>query len=87
MMQERYRKIWTEKKVKNMLTLIFLILLLWIFIKLLIFGVKAAWGISRIILTILWPVILIGLIIAGLFYIAVPALVIFAVIAFVVTRN
>ncbi|HIY64377.1 MAG TPA: hypothetical protein H9730_13125 [Candidatus Mediterraneibacter stercoripullorum] len=70
-----------------MLTLIFLILLLWIFIKLLIFGVKAAWGISRIILTILWPVILIGLIIAGLFYIAVPALVIFAVIAFVVTRN
>ncbi len=70
-----------------MLTLIFLILLLWIFIKLLIFGVKAAWGISRIILTILWPVLLIGLIIAGLFYIAVPALVIFAVIAFVVTRN
>ena len=70
-----------------MLTLIFLILLLWISIKLLIFGVKAAWGISRIILTILWPVILIGLIIAGLFYIAVPALVIFAVIAFVVTRN
>ena len=70
-----------------MLTLIFLILLLWIFIKLLIFGVKAAWGISRIILTILWPVILIGLIIAGLFYIAVPALVIFAVIAFLVTRN
>ncbi len=70
-----------------MLTLIFLILLLWIFIKLLIFGVKAAWGISKIILTILWPVLLIGLIIAGLFYIAVPALVIFAVIAFVVTRN
>lgn len=70
-----------------MLTLIFLILLLWIFIKLLVFGVKAAWGISKIILTILWPVILIGLVIAGLFYIAVPALVIFAVIAFVVTRN
>ncbi len=70
-----------------MLTLIFLILLLWIFIKLLVFGVKAAWGISKIILTILWPVLLIGLIIAGLFYIAVPALVIFAVIAFVVTRN
>ena len=70
-----------------MLTLIFLILLLWFFIKLLIFGVKAAWGISKIILTILWPVLLIGLIIAGLFYIAVPALVIFAVIAFVVTRN
>mgnify|MGYP005790673721 CR=1 FL=1 len=70
-----------------MLTLIFLILLLWIFIKLLIFGVKAAWGISKIILTILWPVLLIRLIIAGLFYIAVPALVIFAVIAFVVTRN
>lgn len=70
-----------------MLTLIFLILLLWIFIKLLVFGVKAAWGISKIILTILWPVILIGLIIAGLFYIAFPALIIFAVIAFVITRN
>lgn len=70
-----------------MLTLIFLILLLWIFIKLLVFGVKAAWGISRIILTILWPVILIGLVIAGLFYIAFPALIIFAVIAFVITRK
>ena len=70
-----------------MLTLIFLIFLLWIFIKLLVFGVKAAWGISKIILTILWPVILIGLIIAGLFYIAFPALIIFAVIAFVITRN
>lgn len=44
-------------------------------------------GISKIILTILWPVILIGLIIAGLFYIAFPALIIFAVIAFVITRN
>ncbi len=70
-----------------MLTLIFLILLLWIFIKLLVFGVKAAWGISKIILTILWPVILIGLVIAGLFYIAFPALIIFAVIAFVITRK
>ena len=72
---------------KIMLTLIFLILLLWIFIKLLVFGVKAAWGISKIILTILWPVILIGLVIAGLFYIAFPALIIFAVIAFVITRK
>ena len=45
-----------------MVTIVFFILMLMIFGKLLIFGIKAAWGISKFLLTVvLLPVILIGL--------------------------
>ena len=54
-----------------MVTIVFFILMLMIFGKLLIFGIKAAWGISKFLLTVvLLPVILIGLVIGGLFSIA-----------------
>ena len=60
-----------------MVTIVFFILMLMIFGKLLIFGIKAAWGISKFLLTVvLLPVILIGLVIGGLFSIALPMLVI-----------
>ncbi len=66
-----------------MLELIFGICVLIVFGKLFIFGIKAAWGISKILVTVvLLPLTLIGLIIGGLFYIAVPLLIVFGIIAF-----
>ena len=45
-----------------MLTLLFVVLLLTIFGKLLIFAIKAAWGITKILLNIvLLPLIIIGM--------------------------
>lgn len=60
-----------------MLTLLFLVCMIWVFGKLFLFGIKAAWGISKFLLTIvLFPVILIGMVVGGLIYIAFPILII-----------
>lgn len=65
-----------------MFTLIFMILLFSIFGKLLGLSVKAAWGITKVLFTlVLLPVILIALVIGGLIYIAFPILIIVGIAA------
>ena len=65
-----------------MLTILFLIFLFGIFGKLLFFGIRAAWGISKFVLMVVFfPVILIGMLIVGLVKLAFPLLLIFGVIA------
>lgn len=60
-----------------MLELIFGILFISVFWKIFKFAVKAAWGVSKIVVTvILLPLFLVGLVIKGLIYIALPILVI-----------
>ena len=67
-----------------MLTLLFIILMFIIFGKLLIFAIKATWGIAKILFTVvLLPLVLIGLVIAGLMYIAFPVLLIVGVISII----
>ena len=70
-----------------MLTLLFLICMLGIFGKLLIFGLRAAWGVSKLILTVeFFPVILIGMVFAGLIYLAFPILIIVGIVT-LLSRN
>ena len=65
-----------------MLTILFLIFLFGIFGKLFFFGIRAAWGISKFILMLVFfPVILIGMLVIGLVKIAFPLLIIFGVVA------
>ena len=65
-----------------MLTLLFAILMFVIFGKLLIFGIRVSWGITKILFTVvLLPIFLIGLVIAGFIYIAIPILVIIGLIS------
>lgn len=67
-----------------MLSLLFTIYMIWIFGKLFIFGVKAAWGISKLLLTVVFlPLILIGMVIGGLMSIAFPILIIVGIVALV----
>ena len=67
-----------------MLSLLFTIGMIWIFGKLFIFGVKAAWGISKLLLTVVFlPLILIGMVIGGLMSIAFPILIIVGIVALV----
>lgn len=67
-----------------MLTIIFIIALIWVAWKMFIFGIKAAWGIAKIVCTVfLFPAFLIGLACVGLLYIAVPILVIAGIIALI----
>ena len=71
-----------------MLEFIFAVCMLWVFGKLLIFGIKAAWGISKIVFTIiLLPVILIGMVIGGLIYIALPLLIVIGIIGALVAND
>lgn len=66
-----------------MLSLLFTILMFVVFGKLLIFGIKVSWGIMKILFTVvLLPFVLIGLVLAGFIYIAIPILLIIGVAAF-----
>lgn len=70
------------KGVITMLTILFLIFLFGIFGKLFLFGIRAAWGISKFILMLVFfPLILFGMLVVGLIHLAFPLLLIFGVIA------
>lgn len=70
-----------------MLSVLFTIAMIWVFGKLFFFGLRAAWGISKFIFTIvLLPVALIGMVLGGLIYIAFPILLIVGVIALIIGR-
>lgn len=65
-----------------MLELLFIVLLILIFGKLLIFSIRAAWGIVSILFSVaLLPLILVGLMLAGLMYIAFPILIIIGIVS------
>lgn len=67
-----------------MLSLIFVILMLCVFGKLLKLSVKAAWGITKVLFTLVFlPIVLVVMVIGGLIYIAVPILVIIGIAALV----
>ena len=65
-----------------MLTAIFIIALIYVFFRMLIWGIKEAWGIAKFVaFAVLLPVIIIGVALLGLFYVALGLVLIFAVIA------
>ena len=65
-----------------MLTLLFIICMFGVFGKLFFFGIRAAWGISKFVLMVVFfPVILLGMLVVGLVKLAFPLLLIFGVIA------
>lgn len=71
-----------------MLTLIFLIFMFLIFGKILGFAIRAAWGISKIICTVvLLPLFLVGLVFMGLVGIAFPLLLVIGVVSLFVFRD
>lgn len=70
-----------------MLSLLFAICMIWIFGKLLVFGIKAAWGISKLLVTfVLLPLVLIGMVIGGLIYIAFPILIVVGIVALISSK-
>lgn len=67
-----------------MITLIFTILLFVIFGKLLIFGLKMAWGLSKLLITIVFlPFTLIAMVISGLISLALPILIVIGIYVFI----
>ena len=70
-----------------MSTALFVILMLVVFGKLLVFAIKASWGVIKILFTIIFlPLILIGLVIAGLTSVALPILLVIGVISLIASH-
>ena len=60
-----------------MWTILFSLLMFMIFGKILMFAIRAAWGVSKVVASvILLPILLVGLVLAGLVKIALPLLLI-----------
>ena len=71
-----------------MLTLLFTICMIWLIGKFFIFGLKASWGILKLLCTVVFfPVILIGMVVGGLVYIAFPLLLIGGIIGLIVSKS
>ena len=65
-----------------MLNLLFAILMIMVFVKLIGFAIRATWGISKVIVTLVFlPLILIGLVLGGLIYLAFPILIVVGLVA------
>ena len=70
-----------------MFTLLFVFCMFGVFGKLFCFGLKAAWGISKFLLNIVFlPLILIVMVAGGLLSVAFPLLLIIGVIGLVASR-
>lgn len=71
-----------------MLTILFTICMIWFIGKFFIFGLKASWGILKLLCTVVFfPVILIGMVVGGLLYIAFPILIIGGIVALVIAKS
>jgi hypothetical protein len=67
---------------------LFMILMFYIFGKLFFFGLKAAWGLSKFVLTIiLLPITLMVMVSAGLIYFAFVLLIVVGIISFFKTNT
>lgn len=67
-----------------MLSIVYAVCMIWVFGKLLFWGIKAAWGISKLLVTVvLLPVVLIGMVVGGLIYLAFPVLILLGIVGFV----
>ena len=66
---------------------LFMILMFYIFGKLFFFGLKAAWGLSKFVLTIiLLPITLMVMVSCGLLYVAFVLLIVVGIISFFKTN-
>lgn len=64
-----------------MLTIIFAILMIAIFGRILAWGIKAAWGLTKIILLVVcFPLVLIVFALSGLIFLALPILLIVGIV-------
>ena len=64
-----------------MLTFLFIVLMFGVFGKMLVFAIKATWGITKIIVNIVFlPLVIIGLFVSGLTYVALVVLAVVGIV-------
>lgn len=71
-----------------MLSLVFSIMMLVVFGKLLGLAIRASWTVLKVIFTLVFlPVILIGMCVAGILYIAIPVLIVIGIISLIASAT
>ena len=66
-----------------MLLLLFFVLMIAVFVKLLFLAIRGAWSITEIVLSVvLFPLILVGIALSGFLYIALLAVVLLGIFSF-----
>ena len=71
-----------------MLSLLFTICMIWFIGKLFVFVLFASWGIMKLLCTVIFfPVILIGMVLGGLMYIAFPLLIVGGIVALATSHS
>ncbi len=66
-----------------MLLLLFFVLMIAVFVKLLFLAIRGAWSITKIVLSVvLFPLILVGIALSGFLYIALLAVVLLGIFSF-----
>lgn len=71
-----------------MLGIIFWILFIMIFGRLILFAFKAAWGVTKVLFTIIiFPLVLVGMVVSGLLSLALPLLLVGGVVALVCAKK
>lgn len=71
-----------------MWSLIFILLMIVVFGKILKFAIKATWSIAKILVSlVLLPLVLVGLVLSGLIVLALPILIVVGILAFVVLHD
>lgn len=71
-----------------MLSFLFTILMIMVFGKILLFALRATWGITKILFSVVFlPFVLVFLVLQGLIFIALPVLVIIGLISLVTMHN
>lgn len=71
-----------------MLTIIFLLLMIVVFGKLIWFAIRAAWGITKVLFSIVFlPIVLIVLALSGLMVVALPVLIIVGLAALFIPKQ
>lgn len=76
------------RKGKRMLGIIFWILFIMIFGRLILFAFKAAWGVTKVLfIIIIFPLVLVGMVVSGLLSLALPLLLVGGVVALVCAKK
>ena len=71
-----------------MLTFIFSIILFWAIWKIAVLGIRLTWGIFKFIFSVvLFPIVLIGIFVAGLAYVAIPIAIVAGLIALITGKT
>lgn len=64
-----------------MLTIVFEVALVWVALKVLVWGFRATWGIAKILcILLIFPLLIIGIVYTGIVFLTIPAIIVIGLV-------